>query len=815
MSVKFSNNGKTVLSSGISASDTTIPVTDASVFPTITGSEYFYVTLADDTNVEILKVTGVSSNNLTVTRAQEGTTARAFASGDKAENRLTAGSLLESASGKLDLTGGTVTGALTVEGNLTTEGFLVAGSGSVGAGLTNNDGHGNAALTYNHTSGTPEQNGHSARIVVNTDTTTAGSIGQITFEVSDALVTANTATDLQTGFRVNHNYVEVPHKIEHMTDNDTYIQFTDDRIRMFAGGTKTYDSTEFNNTNWDTAYSWGNHASAGYLTSYTETDTLDSVTGRGATTTNAITVGGLTVDTDTLYVDATNDRVGINESSPTEDLHITGSGDARLLIEGTGSQFPTTYNGVASIKLNSMQSGGLERYAIWDVQAPSTNFEGSTIHFTGERAVSGVVDGGTTSYAGATFQFYSGNGLACKISDEGVQAASFQTTANGSTTAITLSDAGRVTTGENLVVTGALHAGGQIMNSSAKLQVNGFQRTGTIYLHEGATPNANNWALSTNSSGDLNWDGNKVWHAGNDGSSSGLDADTVDGIQASSFLRSDADDQVSTYSNNIRFYSNTAIDSTSGNQASLEVFQPTAGSDAFMAFHVSNDYAGYFGIDGSDNQFKVGGWSFGENKYTVYHQGNTPSLSLTARNHDLPAIHGAGLRFWNGNDSYRIYMASSGTSGAGRMSGETSSDYNMYFRMTGGTNRGFVFQNSTSNKAGIDASGNARFAGNVTAYASDERLKENVKTIENPLEKLTQIRGVTFDWKDDIENFDPKCKTETGVIAQEIEAVIPDAISPAPFNEEYKTVEKDKIIALLIEAVKELKAEVDELKAAK
>jgi len=227
----------------------------------------------------------------------------------------------------------------------------------------------------------------------------------------------------------------------------------------------------------------------------------------------------------------------------------------------------------------------------------------------------------------------------------------------------------------------------------------------------------------------------KFWHEGNDGSGSGLDADTVDGLQASQFLRSDADD------------------STSG--------------------------------------------------------------SLQARNHDLPSIHGAGLRFWNGSDSYRIYMASSGTSGAGRVSGETTSDYNMYFRMTGATNRGFVFQSGSSNKAGIDASGNARFTGNVTAYASDARLKENIKPIENPLEKLSKIRGVTYDWKDGIENFDPKCKTETGVIAQEIEAVIPDAISPAPFNEEYKTVEKDKIIALLIEAVKELKAEVDELKAAK
>ncbi len=157
-------------------------------------------------------------------------------------------------------------------------------------------------------------------------------------------------------------------------------------------------------------------------------------------------------------------------------------------------------------------------------------------------------------------------------------------------------------------------------------------------------------------------------------------------------------------------------------------------------------------------------------------------------------------------------MSNNTASGAGRVTGDTNSDYNMYFRMTAGTNRGFVFQNSTTNVGGIDGGGHARFTGNVTAYASDIRLKKNIKPIENALDKLVQIRGVTFDWKEDIEDFVPKCKTETGVIAQEIEAVIPDAISPAPFNGEYKTVEKDKIIALLIESVKELKSEVDYLK---
>ena len=70
MSVKFSNNGKTTLSSGISSSATSIVVADASVFPSITGSEYFYMTLENVSgDVEILKVTSVSSNTLTAVRA--------------------------------------------------------------------------------------------------------------------------------------------------------------------------------------------------------------------------------------------------------------------------------------------------------------------------------------------------------------------------------------------------------------------------------------------------------------------------------------------------------------------------------------------------------------------------------------------------------------------------------------------------------------------------------------------------------------------------------------------------------------------------
>ena len=99
MAVIFSNNAKTTLASNVSASSTSISVVDGSVFPVISGSDYAYVTFEDiDGNVEIVKVTALSSNTLTVVRAQDNTSARAFSTADKCELRLTAAGLNEVAS---------------------------------------------------------------------------------------------------------------------------------------------------------------------------------------------------------------------------------------------------------------------------------------------------------------------------------------------------------------------------------------------------------------------------------------------------------------------------------------------------------------------------------------------------------------------------------------------------------------------------------------------------------------------------------------------------------------------------------------------
>ena len=105
--------------------------------------------------------------------------------------------------------------------------------------------------------------------------------------------------------------------------------------------------------------------------------------------------------------------------------------------------------------------------------------------------------------------------------------------------------------------------------------------------------------------------------------------------------------------------------------------------------------------------------------------------------------------------------------------------------------------------------GSIRATDDITAfYSSDARLKENVQPVGSPLEKIRAIRGVTFDWNQDYINKNGGedgyfiRKRDVGVIAQEIEKVLPEVV--ATRENGTKAVKYDRIVALLIEAIKAL-----------
>ena len=119
-------------------------------------------------------------------------------------------------------------------------------------------------------------------------------------------------------------------------------------------------------------------------------------------------------------------------------------------------------------------------------------------------------------------------------------------------------------------------------------------------------------------------------------------------------------------------------------------------------------------------------------------------------------------------------------------------------------------------------SGSFSASSNITAYSSDERLKDFKGKIDNALDKVDELNGYYFEWNDVAKGLDGgrsfKEGMEVGVSAQEIEKVLPEVVTEAPIvkienlDVDYKTVYYDKIVPLLIEAIKELRAEVKELK---
>ena len=136
------------------------------------------------------------------------------------------------------------------------------------------------------------------------------------------------------------------------------------------------------------------------------------------------------------------------------------------------------------------------------------------------------------------------------------------------------------------------------------------------------------------------------------------------------------------------------------------------------------------------------------------------------------------------------------------------------------------FRSLGVNTPASGTAGQIRATDNITAYYSDRRLKTDIKLIDNALDKVNQISGVTFKSNEEAAKYGyTDIKTQVGVIAQEIEAVLPEVVVPAPFDigknedgteysksgQSYNTVQYEKLVPLLIEAIKEMSNKIDNL----
>lgn len=103
--------------------------------------------------------------------------------------------------------------------------------------------------------------------------------------------------------------------------------------------------------------------------------------------------------------------------------------------------------------------------------------------------------------------------------------------------------------------------------------------------------------------------------------------------------------------------------------------------------------------------------------------------------------------------------------------------------------------------------------GNITAYVSDDRLKNKLGTIDGALDKLLTLTGFYYELNDTAKGLGlESTHREVGVSAQEVQKIQPEAVAPAPVDDKYLTVRYERLIPLIIEAIKELKAEVEQIK---
>jgi hypothetical protein len=247
----------------------------------------------------------------------------------------------------------------------------------------------------------------------------------------------------------------------------------------------------------------------------------------------------------------------------------------------------------------------------------------------------------------------------------------------------------------------------------------------------------------------------KIWHAGNDGAGSGLDADLLDGLQTKN---------------------------SSG----------TTGANQILRSH-------------SNNYFYHGSWIWVQGGGLFANTNNAHFTQNTTTSYGSWKTSGSkggydGIVFDSGGDVAIMYDSS----GNGGLYRQANGRWHIYHHV--GNNCLAIGGSTTSSAYEAYVHGDLYATGNITAY-SDARIKENVVTIDSALEKVESMRGVYYNKKDD-----PDKTKEVGFIAQEVNEVIPEVVTYAEDVDQYG-VKYANITALLVESVKELSQQVKDLQA--
>lgn len=729
-----------------------------------------------------------------------------------------------------------VTNKLSGTGEYSTSGYLTAGRGSGGVSLTHNDGYGNANVTFNHKQGVPEQNGNSARIEVNTDTS---GDAQMIFGLNSS-VTSGTAVSPVDGMIVRQDYVDIRQYLRHMADSDTYIRFTDNRVRIFAGGSSAFDSS---NT---------------YLT--TAGGTISGTLSVNSGTTNVVSTFQSTDGTAAIKLQDSSGNVELSAAGSTFQVQPSGS-SAVYSINSSGNSITTGDARAATVTIGTPDDHAHMRM---------TNNSGSHFGFDPEHSRHLVITNEQGSTSQAMFLADTGNtandiwgvtltegtGPGGGANTDGTESWSKKLTLHGNGD---LYATGNISTPGNLTV-GSDNAGdnfiriGKVSTGTAGLiftnggndkikfledsdehlriytnntnlglsileagavQINrpnlSFTTQGTSFDNPGFTYHTNNYLyLRGGTAGMIVSDDSGINTMQIiDGSSGYINFETGDGSSRMRILHTG---EVHITSAGSPINPTIKHGNATGDSAKLRLINRSGQGQnkggLLEMGGVTDDGVSRSDVLATVAGLKSNGTSNNREGYLQFCTNNGSAIAERMTIDSSGNLNQKNNMFLTGNVDRRIKLGDSGVSGVTTSNNAVyvrGNDDHLILNCAGNGHISFT-DNGTEGMRLLN--GTLSCTADVVAFSSsDERLKDNLKPIENSLEKVAQLKGYEFDWNDNQEIYEGH---DVGIIAQEVEKVVPEIVETRK-ETGYKAVKYEKLVPLLINAINEQQETINKL----
>jgi len=176
-------------------------------------------------------------------------------------------------------------------------------------------------------------------------------------------------------------------------------------------------------------------------------------------------------------------------------------------------------------------------------------------------------------------------------------------------------------------------------------------------------------------------------------------------------------------------------------------------------------------------------------------------------------VYGSWVYYLNSNNYTNYVPSKTGTGASGTWAINITGNAPTATTASGLTTTNNYQVNALGVNTAALGAGTITATGNIIAYYSDDRLKTRTGNIENALAKVESLTGFYYEANNTAQSLGYKVKPEVGLSAQDVDAVMPEVVYAAPIDPEYKTVDYPRLIPLLVEAIKELSAQVKELQA--